>query len=150
MLMDDNHDRQTTQEAQSREKNARMLDRDAQASLCEEIARDTGLHITAVRYACTTIWFNVYLRDPMSPDYIAAVRVEIIKQVHADMAAFAVREKAYQKKRRAELKEARRSGVRTPPTRTQPARRRGGGGGGVGSAVVAAVGRGCPLLLSNY
>jgi hypothetical protein len=107
-----------------------------QASFREEIARDTGLHITAVRYACTTVLMNRHL-FPTGPDYIAAVRAEIIKQARADMAAFAVREKAYQKRRRAELK-ARRSEPPTPPTRTQPARRRGGDG------VVVVVGRGCP------
>ena len=138
-----------------------FLNRDAPTAFSEEIARSTGLDITAVRTARCNMWLIMHQLPRWGPTFVAAARAAVIKEVrddiasraaaikaaHADMAAaeYAVREKAYQKGRRAELKEARRSGVRTPPTRTQPARRRGGGGGG---AVV--VGRGCPLLLSNY
>jgi hypothetical protein len=38
----------------------------------------------------------------MGPNYIAAARAAIIKIVRDDLAKYAVREKAYQKKRRAE------------------------------------------------
>jgi len=121
-----------------------LLDRAAQASFREEIACDTGLHITAVQYAHTDAMMNMHLlpTTTTSPDYIAAVRAAVIKEARDYIAAYAVREQAYQKRRRAELK-ARRSEPPTPPTRTQPARRRGGD-------VVVVVGRGCPPHSSSH
>jgi hypothetical protein len=130
-----------------------FLNRDAQTAFSEEIARSTGLDITAVRTARCNMWLIMHQLPRWGPTFLAAARAAVIREVrndmasraaaikaaHADMVAeeYAVHEKAYQKGHRAELKEARRNGaVRTPPTRIQPARRC--------AAAAVVVGRGCP------
>ena len=94
-------------------------DKDAQACLFDEIARDHGFQLSEVERA----YFYFDAPSPFTPDYRAAIRDALIAHVRADRTKYDVREKAHQQARRAELK-ARRARPALPHCCCLGARRR--------------------------
>ena len=98
-----------------------LVDADARKQMHAEIALELGVRPAQVSAAYHRLNMPNVNDAPHLEDYIAAARAALIAAVKADQADADARERAYQARRREELKAKRSHPVQ--PTRAQPYRR---------------------------
>ena len=101
--------------------NAWLLDAAARKQMDADVALELGVRPAQVSAAYHRLAMPPITDAPRLEDYIAAFRAALIDAVKADQTDADARERAYQARRREELKTKRAHPA--PPTRAQPYRR---------------------------
>jgi hypothetical protein len=102
--------------------NAWLFDAGARKDMDADVALELGVRPAYVSAAYHRLTMPRITDAPRLQDYIAAARVALVEAVKDKQTEDDARERAYQARRREELK-AKRAAPRAPPTRAQPYRR---------------------------